>query len=121
MWTSAAELVPAVVVGYLYNGSVFIEGEGTMSMNNIEPVVVLMLENRSFDAMLGWLYQQHDPPLNIPPAAQGDKFRGLHGIDLTKFVNTANDGLSSPPVRGTSGFTVPSVGPGEEFDHVNMQ
>ena len=41
--------------------------------------------------------------------------------DLTKFTNTANNGLSSRPVRGASGFTVPSVDPGEEFDHVNMQ
>lgn len=92
-----------------------------MSMKNIEHVVVLMLENRSFDTMLGWLYEKDAPSLNIPPAAKGDEFRGLHSIDLSKFTNTAGDGLSSPPTRGTSGFTVPSVSPGEEFEHVNMQ
>jgi phospholipase C len=92
-----------------------------MSIENIEHLVVLMLENRSFDGMLGWLYEKGAPAVNIPPAAKGDEFRGLHGVDLARFVNTANDGLSSQPVRGASGFTVPSVGPGEEFDHINMQ
>lgn len=92
-----------------------------MSMREIEHVVVLMLENRSFDGMLGWLYEKDVPAVNIPAAAKGDEFRGLHGVDLAKFVNTANNGLSSPPVRGTSGFTVPSISPGEEFDHINMQ
>jgi len=42
-----------------------------VSMDNIEHVVVLMLENRSFDSMLGWLYEHDTPALNIPPAAPG--------------------------------------------------
>ncbi len=92
-----------------------------MSMKNIEHVVVLMLENRSFDGMLGWLYENHGPSKNIPEAKPEDKFRGLHGVDLSKFVNRAQYGLSSPPVRGAAGFTVPSIDPGEEFEHVNMQ
>jgi phospholipase C len=92
-----------------------------MGMKDIEHVVVLMLENRSFDGMLGWLYERDAPALNIPPAKPGDAFRGLSSIDPTKFINHANDGLASPPVRGTWGFTVPSVDPGEEFEHVNMQ
>lgn len=92
-----------------------------MSMKNIEHVVVLMLENRSFDQMLGWLYEDEKPAHNIPQAKPGDEYRGLEGIDLSKFVNRADNGLSSPPVRGTSGFTVPSLDPGEEFEHVNMQ
>ncbi|WP_157646551.1 alkaline phosphatase family protein [Burkholderia ubonensis] len=90
-------------------------------MENIEHVVVLMLENRSFDGLLGWLYERDAPTLNIPPAKQGDAFRGLSSIDLTKFTNRADGDLSSPPVRGTTGFAVPSVDPGEEFEHVNMQ
>ncbi|WP_211905659.1 alkaline phosphatase family protein [Ralstonia syzygii] len=90
-------------------------------MGNIEHVVVLMLENRSFDATLGWLYERDLPSLNIPPVAPGDAFRGLSSIDLTQFTNRADGGLSSPPVRGTKGFAVPGVDPGEEFAHVNMQ
>ena len=93
-----------------------------MSMEKIEHVVVLMLENRSFDGLLGWLYEHDAPALNIPPAAAGDQFRGLQGIDLNKFINTALDGtLSAKPRRGVEGFTVPDYDPGEEFDHVNIQ
>ncbi|MFZ1409899.1 MAG: alkaline phosphatase family protein [Micropruina sp.] len=93
-----------------------------MSMNNIEHVVVLMLENRSFDGLLGWLYEHDCPEVNIPPLKPGDVcFQGLAGLDLTKFVNQADLGLSSPPVRGTAGPATPPVAPGEEFEHVNMQ
>jgi phospholipase C len=92
-----------------------------MSMNNIEHVVVLMLENRSFDGLLGWLYEKDAPALNIPPAAPGDAFRGLAGLDLSKFVNRADDGLASPPVRGACAFALPSIAPGEEFANVNQQ
>ena len=40
-----------------------------MGMENIEHVVVVMMENRSFDNLLGWLYdnQTDPPPFNIPP------------------------------------------------------
>lgn len=93
-----------------------------MSMNNIEHVVLLMLENRSFDSMLGWLYEKDAPALNIPEASAGDRFRGLQSMDLAAFTNSAMDGrISSPPVRGSSGPTVPGISPGEEFEHVNMQ
>lgn len=38
-----------------------------MSMDNIEHVVVLMLENRSFDMMLGWLYEHDQSVINNIP------------------------------------------------------
>ena len=95
---------------------------GNMSLENIEHVVVLMLENRSFDSMLGWLYQQDGPALNIPAARPGDEYRGLQSVDLDKFLNTALDGtLTAEPTRGAQGFSVPDVAPGEEFSHVNTQ
>jgi phospholipase C len=37
-----------------------------MSMGNIKHVVVLMVENRSFDSMLGWLYEKDTPAQVIP-------------------------------------------------------
>jgi phospholipase C len=93
-----------------------------MSMENIEHVVVLMLENRSFDSLLGWLYERDAPAVNIPPATAGDLFRGLQSVNLDKFINTAlNGALSAKPTRGVQGFTVPDVDPGEEFAHVNTQ
>lgn len=52
-----------------------------MSMAKIEHVVLLMLENRSFDSMLGWAYEKGDTPsLNIPAALPTDRFRGLQSI-----------------------------------------
>ncbi|MFL6163739.1 MAG: alkaline phosphatase family protein [Jatrophihabitantaceae bacterium] len=93
-----------------------------MSLDNIDHVVVLMLENRSFDSMLGWLYEHDAPALNIPPAVPGDEFRGLQHVDLDKFRNTALNGtLTAEPSRGVQGFTVPDVAPGEEFAHINTQ
>jgi phospholipase C len=93
-----------------------------MSLKNIEHVVVLMLENRSFDSMLGWLYEHDKPAVNIPAATPGDEFRGLQSVDLATFRNTALNGtLTAQPTRGVQGFSVPDVDPGEEFAHVTTQ
>ena len=89
------------------------------TINQIEHVVLLMLENRSFDSLLGWLYER-DLPTFL--GAAGPPFQGLQSINLGDFVNTAENGtISSPPVRGARGYSSPSISPGEEFDHVNMQ
>ena len=49
------------------------------SLAKIEHVVVLMLENRSFDNLLGWLYDpQNEPPFNVVPT----DFDGLSGKTL---------------------------------------
>jgi phospholipase C len=96
--------------------------EARMSLANIEHVVVLMLENRSFDSMLGWLYERDAPALNIPAAKPGDEYRGMQCVDPDKFLNTALNGrLTAKPTRGVQGFSVPDVAPGEEFDHINTQ
>ena len=90
-------------------------------MSDIEHIVVLMLENQSFDSLLGWLYEGDEKPAhNIPPAV-GDEFRGLAGIPPGSFVNKGPYGLSVGPTRGAEGLTVPTPDPGEEFAHVNMQ
>ena len=40
------------------------------AMSEIRHIVVVVLENRSFDNMLGWLYadRENSPPRNCPPA-----------------------------------------------------
>ncbi|MDG2528305.1 alkaline phosphatase family protein [Caulobacter endophyticus] len=93
-----------------------------MSMENIEHVVVLMLENRSFDSMLGWLYE-HEDPEHFVPATTDRRYRGLQDVDLGKFVNAAQliGRFQARPKRGASGFTVPTFAPGEDFDHVLRQ
>jgi phospholipase C len=50
-------------------------------LEHIEHVVVLMLENRSFDNVLGWLYDPANPaPFNREPPAN---FEGLSGKDFS--------------------------------------
>ncbi|PCK06158.1 MAG: hypothetical protein COA42_17525, partial [Alteromonadaceae bacterium] len=92
-----------------------------MSKPEIEHVVLLMLENRSFDDLLGWLYEEESPELNIPPLKNGERaYEGLQGLDLAAFTNTAGK-LSQAPVHGVSGLTIPSIAPGEHFNQVQQQ
>jgi phospholipase C len=62
-----------------------------MSMEKIRHLGVLMLENRSFDNMVDWLYanQGNHPPLNIPVPASGP---------------TTYEGLSTP-LESTASWT----------------
>jgi phospholipase C len=90
-----------------------------MSLDKIEHVVVLMLENRTFDSMLGWTYEK-DTPTFIPPATA--PYRGLQTVNPDDFLNTALHGtLDAKPTRGVTGFTVPDFAPGESFQQVLTQ
>ncbi|MFC1747971.1 alkaline phosphatase family protein [Pseudomonadota bacterium] len=92
-----------------------------MPKQQIEHIVLLMLENRSLDNILGWLYENDSPNLNIPPLKKGERaYEGLQGVDLKDFTNQAGE-LSSPPIRGASGMTIPSISPGETFNQVHTQ
>ena len=76
------------------------------NLDKVKSVVVLMMENRSFDNILGYLYA----PGNVSP--NGDAFNGLTG-------NESNSGVA---VRKESKRTsVPKPDPGEEYQHVNVQ
>ena len=51
------------------------------ALNRIDHIVVLMLENRSFDNVLGWLYDpDNKPPFDKVP--RGQKFEGVSGKDF---------------------------------------
>lgn len=53
-----------------------------LNLQKIDHIVGLMLENRSFDSMLGWLYDPaNDPPFDRVPA--GQSFNGLSGKQLS--------------------------------------
>ena len=81
----------------------------------IEHVVVLMLENRSFDNLLGWLYDPANPaPFNQKPPAN---FEGLYGKDLS---NPTTAGHNVPVGKGTD-VTAPFPDPGEPFQDVYAQ
>lgn len=83
-------------------------------LSEIEHVVVLMLENRSFDNILGWLYDPaNDAPFNTVPS----DFDGLYGKNLS---NCALDGrvvLAGKSYDARS----PQPDPGEPFEDVYSQ
>jgi phospholipase C len=96
------------------------EGNGLDTFNH---VVVLMLENRSFDNLLGYLYSQNS----------GMKFDGVDGKNLSNAIPTEwqfNDAHGVPvtevPVARIKGIDItqpapPYPDPGEDYPHVNIQ
>jgi phospholipase C len=79
----------------------------------LDHVVVLMFENRSFDNLLGRLYQPGEVPA----------FEGVTGKDLANPVPgwAATGGGSLVPYGVAAGMNTPSPDPGEEYEHVNTQ
>jgi phospholipase C len=78
----------------------------------IDHVVVLMLENRSFDSMLGWLYPDR-PDFD---GLTGKEANPWHRRDGTVMIPVWNDrGMSRAEARG------PDPDPGEFFDDIEAQ
>jgi phospholipase C len=105
------------------------------NLPKIQHIVVVMLENRSFDNMLGFLYadQGNVPPRNLP-AQDPASFDGLLTPPLLDaFWNPANADFFSTPgaapdkvfaSSGTTGsalFTVPNPDLNELFPNFNFQ
>jgi phospholipase C len=90
---------------------------GASPLSAINHIVVLMLENRSFDHMLGFLYTSAG---NVSPA--GQPYEGLTGKE-------SNPGVSgSAPVAvykiqggTTSTYFMPGADPGEGYSATNSQ
>ena len=78
-------------------------------LDTFDHVVVLMLENRSFDNILGYLYQDGVP--------SGKHFEGVVGNNLS---NPDENG-TPVPVSVQTNFHEPFPDPGEEFDHITAQ
>ncbi|MCU1268108.1 MAG: phospholipase [Acidobacteria bacterium] len=98
-------------------------------LKQIDHIVVLMLENRSFDNVLGWLYDPaNQPPFDKVPRDQ--PFAGLSGqlwCNPRPPVPLRSSGPPSVPVtgeacaaRGTV-MTDPFPDPNEPYDHVFTQ
>jgi len=85
-------------------------------LSSVEHVVVLMLENRSFDHMLGFLYADHG---NITPG--GQPYEGLAGTE-------SNPDASGKPVTvfrieptTPNAYFMPGADPGEGYMATNDQ
>lgn len=82
--------------------------------NAIDHVVVVMFENRSFDNLLGRLYQP----------GEVECFEGVAGKDLSNPIpGWAEDRADQKVVRygAAKSMDAPNPGPGEEYPHVNTQ
>jgi phospholipase C len=86
------------------------------ALDKIEHIVVVMFENRSFDNLLGWLYDpSNEPPFDkVPPG-----FEGLSGKDLKNF--DTSDPRVAFPVSKTEDVRGPQPNPGEPFEDVFSQ
>lgn len=89
------------------------------NLGKIDHIVVLMLENRSFDNMLGWLHDPKNPPPFDDIPAEG---RRINGVTADTF-NPIPDFAGGGKVRVSKGevMTNPNPDPGEEYYHVNTQ
>ena len=104
------------------------------ALSKIQHVVVVMMENRSFDNLLGFLYanENNTPPRNLP-ANDPPTFDGLLSSDATDiFWNPANPDFFSdqaPPVKvfasspttGPAPFRIPNPDPNEAFADITFQ
>jgi len=88
----------------------------TPAMVGIDHIVVLMLENRSFDHMLGYLYHEQG---NVSP--RGDVFDGLTGNESCP--DDAGNLVSVFPIVSTTpnAYFMPGADPGEGFAATNAQ
>ena len=92
---------------------------------HIRHIVVLMLENRSFDHLCGFLYAGREEPQHFLPAHRTSPFNGMP----KSFCNPSNadyfSGKAPPdPVAvqcGADDRCVPHENPQERFEHVNFQ
>ena len=97
----------------------------------IDHIVVLMLENRSFDNLLGWLYADEEPPYK--QAYEGlsyDLWNPLDNIDsdgipfIEKVPIEKNGQLKKSygkVIPNPVDFTLPNPDPGEGFKDTNHQ
>lgn len=83
---------------------------------SINHIVVLMLENRSFDHMLGFLYRDAD---NVSPA--GQPFEGLTGTESNR--DSAGNLVTVYPIEPTTpdAYFMPGADPGEGYTATNAQ
>jgi len=94
-------------------------------MNEIEHVVVVMMENRSFDNLLGWLYDNTiNPPLYNLPDLGPPSFDGLEAGTYYNQLNGTRVYATHPPTAwppANNPNVVPTPDPNEEFSFVTRQ
>jgi phospholipase C len=96
-----------------------------MALKDIEHIVVVMMENRSFDNLLGWLYDNEtNPPLHNIPDQPSPTFEGLKPDTYYNKLNGQTIFASHPPTAWPPSLNpnvVPTPDPHEEFEYVTEQ
>jgi phospholipase C len=82
----------------------------------INHIVVLMLENRSFDHMLGYLYSDSG---NVSPS--GQPFEGLAGTESNPDGNGSQVSVYPVTQSTPSAYFLPGADPGEGYTATNSQ
>ena len=85
-------------------------------LNQIEHIVLLMLENRSFDHMLGFLYADSG---NVSPT--GQPFDGLIGTETNPDDTGAPVQVYKIQASDPNAYLMPGADPGEGFYNTNYQ
>jgi phospholipase C len=103
-----------------------------LMQSKIKHVVVLMLENRSFDNIMAWLYNENNPPSRFIPTDTQPVFLGLSEETLNQYCNVLKNSkgevvFSCPPIKGvpsvqsTKFLNSPQFDPNESFPYVHTQ
>jgi phospholipase C len=85
-------------------------------LSAINHIVVLMLENRSFDHMLGFLYADSG---NVSPI--GNPFEGLTGTESNPDSNGVAVRVSKIQATDANAYYMPGADPGEGYSATNSQ
>ncbi len=88
---------------------------------NIKHVVVLMLENRSADNLVGWLYDDDCQPGYFLPEGSPETYNGLAGTDYSNPLDLNNPSDVIKASKGVDNFRVPNPDPNEDFKFMNRQ
>ena len=83
-------------------------------LSSVQHIVQLMLENRSFDHMLGFLYPEKSGPNGTP-------FEGLTGTESN--LDTTGNVVTVHPIDATEpgAYFMPGADPGEGYANTNSQ
>lgn len=95
----------------------------TSFLPQIKHIVHLMLENRSLDNVLGWLYANQPPLQNIPapPSGSEPSFDGLNTGSYTNPIAAGGPVTNVPVLEGAPTLDTPNPDPGEDYEHVRNQ
>lgn len=92
----------------------------TWSLQGIDRVVMLMLENRGLDHLLGQIYTENSAPSIVIPEGSASLYNGL-GATPTFSNSYESTPVTASPVPASGSYDTPNPDPGETWEHVNVQ